>query len=270
MNCGATSLPVGTSKRGSMSILDHTSGASRGAPQAHGGQHHPGRCPPRAGAGASVVSLMRGEPDFRTPPHIVEAAIARAARRAAPAIPTTAARCALREAVAAKLARDNGVCVRPGHRDPGHDRRHARHLARALTAARRRRRRGAAARSDLRRLPLAHRARGRPCRGRCRAPIVRRPLRAVGATRSKRPSRPRTRVLLLNTPWNPVGTVLHGATSSRRSPTSSMRRDLLLISDEIYEAIIYDGRRHVSPGQPVARRCARAPSSSTACRRPTR
>src|SRR6185436_428083 len=44
---------------------------------------------------------------------------------------------------------------------------------------------------------------------------------------------PSTRALLLNTPWNPVGTVF--------------RRDLLLISDEIYETIVFDGHRHICP-----------------------
>ena len=57
---------------------------------------------------------------------------------------------------------------------------------------------------------------------------------------------PSTRALLLNTPWNPVGTVF------RRDELEALaafvlRRDLLLISDEIYETIVFDGRRHVCP-----------------------
>ena len=58
---------------------------------------------------------MRGEPDFPTPAHIVDAAVA-ALQAGRTRIPTTAARSALREAVAAKLARDNGVSLRPGPR----------------------------------------------------------------------------------------------------------------------------------------------------------
>ena len=46
------------------------------------------------------------------------------------------------------------------------------------------------------------------------------------------------------------------ATSSRRIAAFVVRRDLLLISDEIYETIVFDGHRHISPGQPVARACA--------------
>jgi aminotransferase len=56
----------------------------------------------------------------------------------------------------------------------------------------------------------------------------------------------RTRVLLLNTPWNPVGTVFREA-ELRALMESVIRHDLVLISDEIYEAITYGGRRHVSP-----------------------
>ena len=57
---------------------------------------------------------------------------------------------------------------------------------------------------------------------------------------------PKSRVLLLNTPWNPVGTVF-------REPELQaigefvLRHNLILVSDEIYEAIVYEGHRHVSP-----------------------
>ena len=55
-----------------------------------------------------------------------------------------------------------------------------------------------------------------------------------------------TDVILLNTPWNPVGTVLN-----REELADIMgfaeKNDYLVISDEIYESLIYDGRRHVSP-----------------------
>jgi aspartate/methionine/tyrosine aminotransferase len=57
---------------------------------------------------------------------------------------------------------------------------------------------------------------------------------------------PAARVLLLNTPWNPVATVL-----TKRELTAITgfceRRNVALISDEIYEAITYDGREHLSP-----------------------
>ncbi|MCI0432114.1 MAG: aminotransferase class I/II-fold pyridoxal phosphate-dependent enzyme [Gemmatimonadetes bacterium] len=59
---------------------------------------------------------------------------------------------------------------------------------------------------------------------------------------------PRAKCLLLNTPWNPVGTVLTEAEVAALTGFAE-RRDLILLSDEIYEAIIYDGRFHVSPAR---------------------
>jgi aspartate aminotransferase len=57
---------------------------------------------------------------------------------------------------------------------------------------------------------------------------------------------PTSRVLLLNTPWNPVGTVLR-EDELRAIADVVVRYNLVLISDEIYEAITYDGARHISP-----------------------
>ena len=63
-------------------------------------------------------------------------------------------------------------------------------------------------------------------------------------------------MLLLNTPWNPVGTVLR---EDELAPIGDLvvRRNLVLISDEIYEAITYDGARHISPAEPLAELRAR-------------
>jgi aspartate/methionine/tyrosine aminotransferase len=57
---------------------------------------------------------------------------------------------------------------------------------------------------------------------------------------------PATRVLILNTPWNPVGTVF---TREELAAIAGFceRRNVVLVSDEIYETIVFDGRRHLSP-----------------------
>ncbi len=60
-------------------------------------------------------------------------------------------------------------------------------------------------------------------------------------------------MLLLNTPWNPVGTVLREDRNCARSADLVVRRNLVLISDEIYEAITYDGCRHISPAVALGR-----------------
>jgi aspartate/methionine/tyrosine aminotransferase len=57
---------------------------------------------------------------------------------------------------------------------------------------------------------------------------------------------PRSRVLILNTPWNPVGTVFSDA-ELRALASVIERHHLTLISDEIYEAITYGSARHISP-----------------------
>ena len=62
----------------------------------------------REEAGLPVVHLERGEPDFDTPPHIVEA-LARAARGGETHYPDARGQRVLREAIVAKLARENAI-----------------------------------------------------------------------------------------------------------------------------------------------------------------
>src|SRR5262249_30281414 len=63
--------------------------------------------------GRSLVSLLRGQPDSPTPPHIVEAA-QQALRNGRTGYPDNQGEPALRQAVAEKLARDNGLTYDPG------------------------------------------------------------------------------------------------------------------------------------------------------------
>ncbi len=58
---------------------------------------------------------------------------------------------------------------------------------------------------------------------------------------------PRTRALLLNTPHNPTGRVFDEEEMAAVIDVVT-RHDLVLITDEIYDRILYDGRQHVSPG----------------------
>lgn len=55
---------------------------------------------------------------------------------------------------------------------------------------------------------------------------------------------PRSRLLLLNTPHNPTGTVL--TVAELEAVADVVRRhDLLVVTDEVYEHLVFDGRRHV-------------------------
>jgi len=56
---------------------------------------------------------------------------------------------------------------------------------------------------------------------------------------------PRTRALVVHSPQNPTGAVSDEATL-RAVAEVSVRRDLIVISDEIYEKLIYDGAPHTS------------------------
>jgi aminotransferase len=56
---------------------------------------------------------------------------------------------------------------------------------------------------------------------------------------------PRTRLILLASPQNPTGAMLH-QDDLEAIAAIALRRDLVVISDEIYEKIVYDGNRHVS------------------------
>lgn len=56
---------------------------------------------------------------------------------------------------------------------------------------------------------------------------------------------PRTRMLLLNTPHNPTGKVFT-AEELAALATICREHDLLVVSDEVYEHLTYDGREHLS------------------------
>jgi aspartate aminotransferase len=62
--------------------------------------------------GRQIVSLMRGEPDLPTPPHIVEACT-RALRNGRTGYPDNRGEMVFREAVALKLERDNHIQFDP-------------------------------------------------------------------------------------------------------------------------------------------------------------
>lgn len=59
---------------------------------------------------------------------------------------------------------------------------------------------------------------------------------------------PHTRALLLNTPHNPTGRVFDKEELSAVAELV-VRHDLVLITDEIYDNILYDGRIHLFPGE---------------------
>ena len=55
----------------------------------------------------------------------------------------------------------------------------------------------------------------------------------------------KTRMIIINTPHNPSGT-LFSESDMRQLEDLAVRHDLLVISDEVYEHIVFDGERHYS------------------------
>jgi aspartate aminotransferase len=68
---------------------------------------------------------------------------------------------------------------------------------------------------------------------------------AIDAHELERLVTPRTKAIIVNSPGNPTGATYDRATLERLAELA-LRRDLLLISDEIYEKILYDGATHTS------------------------
>jgi len=56
---------------------------------------------------------------------------------------------------------------------------------------------------------------------------------------------PRTRMIVLNTPHNPSGALIDGAELERLAALVR-ERDIYLLSDEVYEHLVFDGREHAS------------------------
>ncbi len=57
---------------------------------------------------------------------------------------------------------------------------------------------------------------------------------------------PRTKLLILNTPNNPTGTVVDRATLEALAVLAE-RHDLILLCDEVWEGLVFGNARHVSP-----------------------
>jgi aspartate aminotransferase len=198
----------------------------------------------REQAGERVLHLERGEPDFDTPPHVVEA-LAASARAGETHYPDARGTLALREALVEKLRRENGIACEPDDvvmtlggthglclafqslLGPGDEvlvfSPHWMAIPKLVALAH-----GA----HLRTLPLYLEQQS----GEAPAELAAR-LRAA--------LRAETRGLYLNTPNNPSGVVL-GRPALEAIAEVARERDLWVLSDEAYEHLLFDGARHVS------------------------
>lgn len=192
-------------------------------------------------AGRPIVHLVRGEPDFDTPPHIREAA-KEALDHGYTHYPPLRGYPELRRAVAEKLSRENGITadpekevlittgattgmfialaaiLNPGDEvlmpDPIYD--PFVNLVRFLDC-----------------LPISIPT---ECDGRRFYLDFKAAVKRLSS---------RTKAVLINNPWNPTGTVMDG---DELDALASMVQgnNLYLLIDEIYEKIVFPGHRHLS------------------------
>ena len=190
--------------------------------------------------GRDIINLGIGQPDFKTPDHIVEAAI-KALRDGHHGYTPAAGIPPLREAVAAYLNERYHVDIDPGRVliEPGGK---VTMWFAMLTFGE----------------PGAEILYPNPG-----FPIYESAIRFTGATPVPIPLReengfafdadevlaritPRTRLLIVNSPANPTGGVVPKAQFDRLAAGLADHPQVAVMSDEIYSRMLYDGREHVS------------------------
>ena len=193
-----------------------------------------------AAAGHAVVNLAGGEPDFDTPKHIQEAAFA-AIRAGDTHYPPSFGTPELLSAIVAKLKRENKVnhisegqvVVTPGGKwalyttlavtlNPGDE-------VLVLDP------------SWVSYAPMVTLNRGVPVR----VPLSADDNFTITAELLQRYVTPRTKLIMLNSPNNPTGRVINRAEIDALVKVAT-EHDLYVMSDEIYEHILFDGAVHHS------------------------
>ncbi|MCT8268391.1 pyridoxal phosphate-dependent aminotransferase [Afifella sp. JA880] len=198
----------------------------------------------RAGAlaaeGRDIVNLGIGQPDFKTPEHIVEAAV-KALKDGAHGYTDATGILPLREAVARRMLATTGVEVSPGnvmivpggkvtmfaailmfgepgadilYPDPGFP------IYRSMIEF-----------TGARPVPV---------------PIREENGFAFSAEETLSLLTPETRLVILNSPANPTGGVTPKAEIDKLVAGLAERPEIAILSDEIYDQMVYDGERHVS------------------------
>jgi aspartate/methionine/tyrosine aminotransferase len=199
----------------------------------------------RERAGERVIHLERGEPDFDTPPHIVEA-LAKAARDGHTHYPEAHGELAFREVLVEKLSRENRITAHVDDVVVTAGGTHALYLAvQCLMSAGDEllllsphwmalpKLVGFAAGARYRTLPVYLEL------------LADRWSPAEFGARLRAALKPETKGIYLNTPNNPTGAVVSREHLSALAEVA-IERDLWVLSDEAYEHLTYDGAQHVS------------------------
>ena len=192
--------------------------------------------------GRDVIGFGAGEPDFTTPDPICEAAIAALRSGMTKYVPVPGTPEA-REAVADKLRRENGIDCTAEHVVISNGGKFSLYLAlQSLVNP-----------GDEVLMPTPAWVSYKPMAELAGGTFVEIPTTAEAhflATPAQFEAAitPRTRVVILNSPSNPCGTMYEPDTIREICDVLARYEHITLISDEIYERLVYGGREHLSPG----------------------
>ncbi len=189
--------------------------------------------------GFDVVDFGLGEPDFETPAHVKDAAI-QAIREGFTKYTAAGGIDELKEAIITKLKRDNGLSYRRAEVMASCGSKHTLfNIAEVLLEP-----------GDEVIIPapywVTYTEQIRLVGGR---PVIVQTREEDGFHLSRQVVEPtitpRTKAILVNSPCNPTGAVVP-LEQLKAIAALAVERDLLLVSDEAYETLTYDGHAHVS------------------------
>lgn len=188
-------------------------------------------------AGADIVSLTTGEPDFPTPDHVIDAAF-RAARAGQTKYTTVSGTVELKAAIIEKFRRDNGLDYEPANIIVGNGGKHV--LFNALMATVEKSVEVVVAAPYWISYPeIVQLAGGTPvivpCTGETGFKITPEALQAAIS--------PATRWLILNSPSNPSGAVYSAKELAGLAEVLLRHPQVAILSDDMYEHILFDGRQ---------------------------
>ncbi len=189
--------------------------------------------------GVDVLSFGAGEPDFNTPAHIVQAAV-QALNEGKTRYTESNGLIELREALAAKLLIDNGLQYSPGQISVNCGAKHSCYNAIAATINP----------GDEVIIPApywtSYPEMVRLVGG---VPVIVETKKENGWKMTpdefEDAMSPLTKMVIINTPGNPTGAV-YSREELQALADIAVGEDILILSDEIYEKLVYGGHQHVS------------------------
>ncbi len=191
--------------------------------------------------GVDVVAFGAGEPDFDTPDFIKDAAIEAIHKGVTKYTPASGTN-ELKEAICRKLLRDNGLIYKPSQIIISNGAKHSLfNIFSVLIDP-----------GDEVIIPspywLSYPEMVKLCRG---VPVfvdTRDNNFIMTAEAFEKAITPKTKAVVLNSPNNPNGSV-YSRKDLEAIAEVALRHDLAIISDEIYEELVYDGEKHQSIAQ---------------------